>query len=95
MARAVIDLNDEPPEAATTLKVIRNSIIFNMADAVAEGHVLAEKTGLGVSQLHRYLSLFFPGVYTHYSTRMITGDYWNRNEAYTLNFSLPRCSQCY
>lgn len=80
MGRAVIDLSGKPPESATTLKVIGNSLIFNMVEAVAEGHVLAEKSGLGVTQLHKYISLFFPGVYTNYSTRMITGDYWDREE---------------
>ncbi|KAJ5901790.1 hypothetical protein N7495_002318 [Penicillium taxi] len=80
MGRAIIDLADRPPQAATTLKVIGNSLIFNMVEAVAEGHVLAEKSGLGCAALHEYLQLFFPGIYTSYSRRIMTGDYWNRNE---------------
>jgi 3-hydroxyisobutyrate dehydrogenase-like beta-hydroxyacid dehydrogenase len=62
------------------LKVIGISFIFNMVEAIAEGHVLAEKTGLGSSKLHEYLTVLFPGVYTAYSNRMISGDYWDRNE---------------
>lgn len=80
MARAVIDLSDKAPEAATTLKVIGNAFIFNMVEAVAEGHVLAEKAGLGGPQLHEFLALFFPGVYERYSERMMSGDYWDREE---------------
>lgn len=80
MGRAVIDLSDQVPETATTLKVIGNSFIFNMIEAIAEGHVLAEKTGLGTSKLHEYLTMFFPGVYINYSNRMISGDYWDRDE---------------
>ena len=80
MGRAVINLSGKQPEAATTLKVIGNSMIFNMVESVAEGHVLAEKSGLGGEHLHQYLTLFFPGVYVDYSTRMMTGDYWDREE---------------
>ncbi|TDZ74877.1 putative oxidoreductase YfjR [Colletotrichum trifolii] len=80
MGRAVIDLTGRAPETATTLKVLGNSFIFNMAEAVAEGHVLAEKTGLGGALLHEYLSLFFPGIYEAYSQRMLSGDYHKRDE---------------
>src|SRR6186713_612653 len=54
MGRAVINLSGKQPEAATTLKVIGNSMIFNMVESVAEGHVLAEKSGLGGEHLHQY-----------------------------------------
>ncbi|KAJ5201867.1 uncharacterized protein N7498_006530 [Penicillium cinerascens] len=50
-----------------------------MVEAVAEGHVLPEKSGLGSAALHEH-QLFFPGVYTSYSRRIITVNYWNRNE---------------
>ncbi|KAJ5661033.1 uncharacterized protein N7484_000405 [Penicillium longicatenatum] len=80
IGRAVIDLGNHPTQLATTLKVIGNSFIFNMVEAVAEGHVLAEKTGLGGDALHEYLTLFFPGVYASYSSRIMKGDYWNREE---------------
>jgi 3-hydroxyisobutyrate dehydrogenase-like beta-hydroxyacid dehydrogenase len=84
MGRAMIDLGDQPPQAATTLKVTGNSFIFNMVEAVAEGDVLAEKTGLGSAALHQYLQLFLPGIYPSYSRRIMTGDYWNRSLAMVL-----------
>ena len=60
--------------------MLGNSFIFNMAEAVAEGHVLAEKAGLEASLLKQYLSLFFPGAYESYSSRMTSGDYHSRDE---------------
>jgi 3-hydroxyisobutyrate dehydrogenase-like beta-hydroxyacid dehydrogenase len=84
MGRAMIDLGDQPPQAATTLKMIGNSFVFNMVEAIAEGVVLAEKSGLGSAALHQYLQLFLPGIYTSYSRRIMTGDYWSRNLAMVL-----------
>lgn len=80
MGRDVIDLSGKAPDAASTLKVLGNSFIFNMVEVIAEGHVLAEKAGLDNALLHEYVEKFFPGVYAAYSTRMMTGDYWNRDE---------------
>ncbi|KAI5460992.1 hypothetical protein BGZ63DRAFT_357485 [Mariannaea sp. PMI_226] len=80
MGRDVIDLSGKAPEVASTLKVLGNSFIFHMVEVVAEGHVLAEKAGLDNSLLHEYVEKFFPGVYASYSTRMMTGDYWTRDE---------------
>jgi hypothetical protein len=37
MGRAMIDLGDQTPQAAKTLKVTGNSFIFNKVEAVAEG----------------------------------------------------------
>ncbi|KAJ6033088.1 6-phosphogluconate dehydrogenase 2 [Penicillium canescens] len=84
MGRVMIDLGDQPPQAATTLKVIGNSFIFNMVEAVAERDVLAEKTGPVSAALHQYLQLFLPAIYTSYSRRIMTGDYWSRNLAMVL-----------
>jgi len=80
MGRAEINLSDLPPGTATTLKAIGNSFIFNMVGTIAEGHVLAEKTGLDSAKLHGYIEALFPGPYTSYSNRMMSGDYWNRDE---------------
>lgn len=51
-----------------------------MIETVAEGHVLAEKTGLGHENLHKFISEVFPGPFALYSDRMITGDYHAREE---------------
>ncbi|KAL8339896.1 hypothetical protein RB601_006160 [Gaeumannomyces tritici] len=49
-ARAEIDMRDRPARTALTLKLIGNTFILNMVEQLAEGHVLAEKTGLGTER---------------------------------------------
>ncbi len=51
-----------------------------MVETLAEGHVLAEKSGLGSENLHHFLEIMFPGPYSAYSTRMMSGDYYKRDE---------------
>lgn len=79
MARAEIVMADEPCRQATALKVIGNTFILNMVEQLAEGHVLAEKTGLGTKYLHTFVETFFPGPYAAYSGRMVSGDYYRRD----------------
>lgn len=79
-SKAEIDLSGQPYGKATTLKVIGNTFVFNMVEQLAEAHVLAEKSGLGTEPIHQLVSSLFPGPYTAYSTRMITGDYHKRDE---------------
>ena len=46
-------------------------------ETVAEGHVLAEKTGLGISNLQKFIAAIFPtGPSMIYSKRMSIGDYY-------------------
>jgi 3-hydroxyisobutyrate dehydrogenase-like beta-hydroxyacid dehydrogenase len=80
MGRANIDYCDQPAGNATLLKVIGNTFILNMVSQLSEGHVLAEKSGLGVDNLHTFISTMFPGPYTAYSQRMLAGDYYQRPE---------------
>lgn len=79
-SRAIIDLSDEPYRKASTLKLLGNTFVFNMIEQVAEGHVLAEKSGLGTQYSHKFIELMMPGVYAAYSSRMLSGDYWKREE---------------
>lgn len=79
-ARAVIDMSDEPWRKASTLKLVGNTFILNMVEQVAEGHVAAEKTGLGTQYTHRFIELLMPGIFPAYSNRMLSGDYWKREE---------------
>ncbi|KAM3430823.1 hypothetical protein MY4824_007456 [Beauveria thailandica] len=79
-ARAEIDLAGAAYGKATTLKVIGNTFILNMVEQLAEAHVLAEKSGLGTQHLHKLVSALLPGPYAAYSTRMLTGDYYKREE---------------
>ncbi|KAK4938540.1 hypothetical protein LTR10_021072 [Elasticomyces elasticus] len=80
MSRANLDFSGQEPRKATLLKVIGNTFIVNMVEALSEGHVVAEKTGLGVEDLHKYIEIMFPGPYTAYSNRLMSGDYYKRDE---------------
>ena len=71
-----MDLSGQEPGEASLLKVVGNVIIVNLIQAVAEAHVLAEKTGLSVNCLHECLSVVFGGPYEIYSKRMSSGDYY-------------------
>ncbi|CZT19333.1 related to gamma hydroxybutyrate dehydrogenase [Ramularia collo-cygni] len=80
MGRAEINYSGQPHGAASRLKIIGNTFILNMVETLSEGHVLAEKSGLGVDNLHAFIETLFPGPYTAYSNRLRSGDYWNREE---------------
>lgn len=80
MGRADIDFSDQPAGHSTLLKIIGNTFVLNMVEQLSEGHVLAEKTGLGTENLHKLIEVMFPGPYAAYSTRMLEGDYYKRDE---------------
>lgn len=80
MGRADIDFSGQPAGNSTMLKVIGNTFILNMVEVLSEGHTLAEKTGLGTENLHAWIETMFPGPYSAYSTRMLAGDYYKRDE---------------
>lgn len=80
MGRANIDYSGQAPSKATLLKIIGNSFVLNMVNTLSEGHVVAEKSGLGVEELHAFIETMFPGPYTAYSNRLKSGDYYKREE---------------
>lgn len=80
MGRAEVDFSDQKPGQATMLKVIGNTFIVNLIETLSEGHTLAEKSGLGTENLHKFIEIMFPGPYAAYSTRMTSGDYHRREE---------------
>lgn len=80
MGRAIIDYSGQAPAKATLLKVIGNTFILSMVETLSEGHVVAEKSGLGVEDLHKFIETMFPGPYTAYSNRLKSGDYYKREE---------------
>jgi 3-hydroxyisobutyrate dehydrogenase-like beta-hydroxyacid dehydrogenase len=80
MAKAEINFSDQEYGKATKLKIIGNTFVLGMVEALSAGHTLAEKSGLGVENLHQFVEVMFPGPYTAYSTRMMSGDYWKREE---------------
>ena len=46
---------------ALLLKIIGNTFVLNMVESLAEGHTLADKTGLGNDNLHKFIETMFPG----------------------------------
>ena len=80
MGRANIEFSDQPQGKATLLKIIGNTFILNMVETLSEGHTLAEKSGLGNDNLHQFIETMFPGPYTAYSRRLMSGDYHKRDE---------------
>lgn len=80
MGRENIDFSGQDPSRATLMKIIGNTFILNMVESLAEGHTIAEKTGLGAQDMHAFISTMFPGPYTAYSKRMTEGDYYKRDE---------------
>ena len=46
-----------------------------MIEALAEGHTLAEKSGLGTVNLEKFLEIVFPGPYMVHSKHMTSGRY--------------------
>lgn len=80
MGKAEINFSDQPYGTALRLKIIGNTFILSMVETLSEGHTVAEKTGLGVENLHKFIETMFPGPYTAYSNRMIQGDYHKREE---------------
>ena len=79
MGRANIDFSDQHPEKATHLKIVGNTFILSMVTTLSEGHVLAEKSGLGSQNLHTFIENLFPGPYVAYSKRIMEGDYYKRD----------------
>ncbi|KAL9635155.1 MAG: hypothetical protein Q9204_002725 [Flavoplaca sp. TL-2023a] len=61
-------------------KIIGNTLILNMIESLAEGHTMAEKSGLGNDNLHQFIEVMSPGPYTAYSGRMMSGDYHKRKQ---------------
>lgn len=80
MGREDIVFGDQEPGKALLLKLVGNFFVLSMIETLAEGHTMAEKTGLGTDQVHKFVDTLFSGPYTAYSNRMLSGDYHKREE---------------
>lgn len=80
MARAEIDLGDQPYGKATTLKVLGNTFILNLIEQLAEAYTVSEKIGLGTDPLKQLVDMLLGGPYSGYTTRMLTGQYHQMKE---------------
>lgn len=54
-------------------------MILMMIEAVAETHVLAEKTGLTNEVMHDAINILWPGAAGVYSRQMLSGQYYVEN----------------
>lgn len=75
-AKAVVNMSDQPPGTASKLKVIGNVLIVSLIEAVAEAHVLAEKSGLSPAYIDQTIRSVWPGPMAIYSDRMVSGAYY-------------------
>ncbi|RAK78026.1 NAD(P)-dependent oxidoreductase [Aspergillus fijiensis CBS 313.89] len=80
IAKSFLDFSGSAPAKASQLKVLGNTFVIGMVESIAEGLVVAEKTGLGTDALMQFFENVFPGPYVAYANRMRTGDYYKREE---------------
>ncbi|KAJ4344585.1 uncharacterized protein N0V89_012329 [Didymosphaeria variabile] len=79
VARGVVNLSEQQAGTASHLKLIGNVMILMMIEAVAETHVLAEKTGLMNEVMHDAINTLWPGAAGVYSRQMLSGQYYLEN----------------
>ena len=79
-SRMIIDMSGQEISRASLLKLLGNSFILNMVESLGEALVVAEKSGLGTDVYEEWVNAFFPGPVSMYCKRMLTGDYYNRDE---------------
>ena len=87
ISRATIPLADRAPGFASLLKISGNAFILSMVETLAEGHVFAEKSGLGSENLHKFIDLMMPGPYVAYSKRMMEGDYMREEPLFSVDLA--------
>ena len=69
IGRQDVDFGGQEPGQASLMKIIGNTFVLQMCEALSEGHTLAEKSGLGCDNLHTFIAALFPGPYAAYSNR--------------------------
>ncbi|KAL4820097.1 hypothetical protein BDW67DRAFT_172886 [Aspergillus spinulosporus] len=82
-SKAVLDVGPEAEKdvgRASLLKVLGNTFILNTVETLAEGLVAAEKSGLGTDVYQQWVTTLFPGPFAKYAERMVTGEYFKREE---------------
>jgi 3-hydroxyisobutyrate dehydrogenase-like beta-hydroxyacid dehydrogenase len=79
-AKATIPLPGDDVGRALQLKILGNTFVLNTVETVAEGLVLAEKSGLGVDVYQKWIHTWLPGPFAKYTDRMVEGDYYKREE---------------
>ena len=74
----MVDLSGEKPGAASLLKHMGNVLIVLTMETLAEANVLAEKAGVGVANMRKFVDVIFPRPpHAVYNQRMLSGGYFN------------------
>ncbi len=89
MSRMDIIVSDSDPGIASLLKIVANTFVLSMVETLAEGHTLAEKSGLGIGNLEKAIEVIFPGLYMAYSKVLSSGDYYKSDEVLPFLFHFP------
>ncbi|OGM39469.1 UDP-glucoronosyl and UDP-glucosyl transferase family protein [Aspergillus bombycis] len=79
-AKATLPLPGDDVGRASQLKILGNTFILNTVETVAEGLVLAEKSGLGADMYQKWIHTWLGGPFAKYADRMVEGDYHKRDE---------------
>ena len=87
LSRGNIVVSESDAGMASTLKIIANTLVLSMVEALAEAHTLAEKSGLRPEMLEQVLAITFPGLHQVYSKMMSSGDYYKMEEVSFSPFS--------
>ncbi|KAJ4247532.1 hypothetical protein NW762_013212 [Fusarium torreyae] len=72
MGRSIIDMGEDVRKSAL-LKIAGNIFVIGFQELMAEGHVFAEKTGLGTQQMEEFIGSMFGPVLESYSKRATSG----------------------
>ncbi|KAF7587033.1 hypothetical protein BBP40_007829 [Aspergillus hancockii] len=62
IAKSFMDFSNQAPSKVSPLKILGNMFVISIFEAIAEGLVVAEKSGLGTDSLHQFLRLFSRGL---------------------------------
>lgn len=89
MGRGHIIVSVTDAGLASALKIVANTFVLSMVEALAEGHTLAERCGLGAEKLEAALAITFPGLHQVYSKMMSSGEYYKMQKVplFTLLFA--------
>ncbi|KAI7763130.1 hypothetical protein LZL87_012167 [Fusarium oxysporum] len=82
MGHDEISFEDEPHSNAAKVKLIDNAFAPNAIAQLAESLTLAEKSGISTAMVKKFADIMYGGIYSVYSGRMLSGEYWARSEPY-------------
>ncbi|KAG7420873.1 hypothetical protein Forpe1208_v001908 [Fusarium oxysporum f. sp. rapae] len=82
MGHDEISFEDEPHSNAAKFKLIGNAFALNAIAQLAESLTLAEKSGISPAMVKKFADIMYGGIYSVYSGRMLSGEYWARSESY-------------